>query len=90
MAYKIRYDLNISLLVEGSIAMEKYKIRTYTFIELTHALLLFLRIPNVTVSMDEGEVELEISDDPFDCSRLDIKNIPLIVTLNKVGKLESL
>jgi hypothetical protein len=40
--------------------------------------------------MDEGEVELEISDDPFDCSRLDIKNIPLIVTLNKVGKLESL
>ncbi|CAB4026019.1 Exosome complex component RRP42, partial [Paramuricea clavata] len=42
------------------------------------------RIPNVTVSMDEGEVELEISDDPFDCSRLDIKNIPLIVTLNKI------
>jgi hypothetical protein len=40
--------------------------------------------------MDEGEVELEISDDPFDCSRLDIKNIPLIVTLNKVGKLQSL
>jgi hypothetical protein len=35
--------------------------------------------------MEEGEVELEISDDPFDCSRLDIKNIPLIVTLNKVG-----
>jgi hypothetical protein len=40
--------------------------------------------------MEEGEVELEISDDPFDCSRLDIKNIPLIVTLNKVRKLESL
>ena len=46
--------------------------------------ILFLRIPNVTVNMDEGEMELEISDDPFDCSRLDIKNIPLIVTLNKV------
>jgi hypothetical protein len=42
MAYKIRYNLNISLLVEGSIAMEKYKIRTYTFIELTHALLFFI------------------------------------------------
>ena len=46
-----------------------------------------LRIPNVTVSMEEGDVELEISDDPFDCSRLDIKNIPLIVTLNKVGQI---
>lgn len=41
----------------------------------------------MTVSMDEGEIELEISDDPYDCSRLDIKNVPLIVTLNKVGKL---
>ena len=49
-----------------------------------------LRIPNVTVSMEEGDVELEISDDPFDCSRLDIKNIPLIVTLNKVRELGSL
>ena len=37
--------------------------------------------------MDEGEIELEISDDPCDCSRLDIKNVPLIVTLNKVGEL---
>lgn len=44
------------------------------------------RIPNVTVNMEDGEVELEFSDDPFDCSRLDIKNIPLIVTLNKVRK----
>ena len=41
----------------------------------------------MTVSMDEGEIELEISDDPYDCSRLDIKNVPLIVTLNKVGEL---
>lgn len=29
-------------------------------------------------------MELEISDDPFDCSRLEIKNMPVIVTLNKV------
>ena len=47
--------------------------------------ILTCRIPNVTVNMDDGEVELEISDNPFDCSRLDVKNIPLIVTLNKVG-----
>ena len=46
--------------------------------------ILSTRIPNVSVSIDEGEVELEISDDPYDCCRLDIKNIPLIVTLNKV------
>ena len=37
--------------------------------------------------MDEGEIELEISDDPYDCSRLDIKNVPVIVTLNKVREL---
>ena len=38
----------------------------------------------MTVNKDEGHIELEISDDPFDCSQLDVKNVPLIVTLNKV------
>ena len=42
------------------------------------------RIPNVTVSTDEGDVELEISDDPHDCGRLDISSIPVTVTLSKV------
>ena len=42
------------------------------------------RIPNVTVSTDEGDVELEISDDPHDCRRLDISSIPVTVTLSKV------
>ena len=42
------------------------------------------RIPNVTVSTDEGEAELEISDDPYDCRQLDVTSIPIIVTLTKV------
>ncbi|CAH3193225.1 unnamed protein product [Porites evermanni] len=43
------------------------------------------RIPNVAVSTEEGEVELEISDDPHDCTRLDVSSIPLTVTMSKIG-----
>ncbi|XP_046842125.1 exosome complex component RRP42-like [Xenia sp. Carnegie-2017] len=42
------------------------------------------RIPNVTVNVEEGMNELEISDDPYDFSRIDIKNVPVFVTLNKI------
>ena len=63
--------------------MQYYCFQGYFTNELRY--ILTFRIPNVTVNMEDGEVELEISDDPFDCSRLDVKNIPLIVTLNKVG-----
>ena len=38
----------------------------------------------MTVSTDGGDVELEISDDPHDCRRLDVENIPVVVTLSKV------
>lgn len=43
------------------------------------------RIPNVTVSMEEGDEQLEISDDPHDCRRLDVDPIPVTVTLSKIG-----
>lgn len=43
------------------------------------------RIPNVTVSTEEGGVELEISDDPHDCRRLDVSSVPVTVTMSKVG-----
>ena len=33
---------------------------------------------------DNGLTELELSDDPHDCRRLDISNTPCIVTLSKV------
>ncbi|XP_068603425.1 exosome complex component RRP42 [Brachionichthys hirsutus] len=44
------------------------------------------KIPRVTVSADgEGAKEIELSDDPYDCVRLDVENVPCIVTLCKVG-----
>ncbi|EDO34904.1 predicted protein [Nematostella vectensis] len=43
------------------------------------------RIPNVTVSSDGGEVELEISDDPYDCHQLPPDQMPIIITLSKIG-----
>lgn len=44
----------------------------------------FLRIPKVTVSRDEGLVELEISDDPYDVQRVEVQSAPCIVTVCKV------
>merc|ERR1711894_19151 len=44
------------------------------------------KIPNVTVSSGEkGETELEISDDPYDCKRLDVSHVPCLITLSKIG-----
>uniref|UniRef100_A0A3B1J5J7 Exosome component 7 n=1 Tax=Astyanax mexicanus TaxID=7994 RepID=A0A3B1J5J7_ASTMX len=44
------------------------------------------RIPKVQVSEDEeGGKEIELSDDPYDCMRLDVTNVPCIVTLSKIG-----
>ncbi|XP_052815439.1 exosome complex component RRP42-like [Mya arenaria] len=42
-------------------------------------------IPTLTVSQDEGHVELELSDDPFDVQRIDVTSAPCIVTLSKIG-----
>lgn len=44
------------------------------------------RVPRVTAAlMDGGNVDLELSDDPFDCDRLDIETVPLLVTICKIG-----
>lgn len=44
------------------------------------------RIPKVHISNDEeGSKEIELSDDPFDCMRLNVENVPCIVTLCKVS-----
>lgn len=37
-------------------------------------------------SDDEGGKEVELSDDPFDCVRLSVENVPCIVTLCKVSR----
>ncbi|XP_005796483.1 exosome complex component RRP42 [Xiphophorus maculatus] len=44
------------------------------------------KIPKVHISSDEeGGKEIELSDDPYDCMRLDVENVPCIVTLCKIG-----
>lgn len=44
------------------------------------------RIPRVHISADdEGVKEIELSDDPYDCMRLNVENVPCIVTLCKVS-----
>lgn len=44
----------------------------------------YFSIPTLTVTQDEGHIELELSDDPFDVQRLDVTHAPCIVTLSKV------
>uniref|UniRef100_S4RYT0 Exosome component 7 n=1 Tax=Petromyzon marinus TaxID=7757 RepID=S4RYT0_PETMA len=45
------------------------------------------RIPTVHVSEDEeGVREIELSDDPYDCVRLEVARVPCIVTLSKIGQ----
>ncbi|TTP27309.1 Exosome complex exonuclease RRP42 [Bagarius yarrelli] len=44
-------------------------------------------IPKVHISEDEeGGKEIGLSDDPYDCMRLNVENVPCIVTLCKTGK----
>ncbi|KAG6447358.1 hypothetical protein O3G_MSEX004952 [Manduca sexta] len=44
------------------------------------------RIPFVkAVLMDGGNVDLQLSDDPYDCKYLDVASGPLLVTLCKIG-----
>ncbi|KAF5908054.1 exosome complex component RRP42, partial [Clarias magur] len=50
------------------------------------AALFSTRIPRVHISEDEeGGKEIELSDDPYDCMRLNVENVPCIVTLCKIG-----
>ncbi|KAL4657410.1 exosome complex component RRP42 [Arapaima gigas] len=50
------------------------------------AALFSTRIPKVHISEDEeGTKELELSDDPYDCMRLEVEDVPCIVTLCKIG-----
>jgi exosome complex component RRP42 len=43
------------------------------------------RVPKVKgACMDGGTVDLQLSDDPFDCCHLDVSSAPCLVTLCKV------
>ncbi|XP_012276146.1 exosome complex exonuclease RRP42 isoform X2 [Orussus abietinus] len=44
-------------------------------------------IPKVTtMSIDGGEPDIELSDDPYDCVKLDVTGFPVLVTLCKIGE----
>ena len=44
-----------------------------------------VRVPRVkAASVDGGTVDLQLSDDPFDCCHLDVSAAPCLVTLCKV------
>lgn len=36
--------------------------------------------------MDGGNVDLTLSDDPYDCVRLKVESIPILVTICKIGE----
>ncbi|KAL5286907.1 EXOSC7 family protein [Megaselia abdita] len=36
--------------------------------------------------MDAGNAELVLSDDPFDCTKINIDHIPILVTVSKIGE----
>lgn len=46
------------------------------------------RIPTIQLSANEntGEMEIELADDPMDCSRLDMNQIPICISFCKIGK----
>ncbi|KAK8770116.1 hypothetical protein V5799_013416 [Amblyomma americanum] len=51
------------------------------------AALFDLKIPKVSVTIDEnGEPEIDVSDDPYDVSKLSVANVPCFITLSKVGQ----
>jgi len=43
------------------------------------------RLPKLQVIGEGSEQDIEISDDPYDTVPLDVSNVPVLVTLNKVG-----
>ena len=44
-----------------------------------------VRVPRVkAAALDGGTVDLQLSDDPFDCYHLDVSSAPCLVTLCKV------
>lgn len=45
----------------------------------------FFRIPNLKIIGEGSEQAIEISDDPYDTSPLNVDNVPVMVTLNKVN-----
>jgi len=47
--------------------------------------LIFVRLPKLQIIGEGTEQDIEISDDPYDTLPLDVSNVPIMVTLNKVS-----
>uniref|UniRef100_A0A131XFS0 Ribosomal RNA-processing protein 42 n=1 Tax=Hyalomma excavatum TaxID=257692 RepID=A0A131XFS0_9ACAR len=46
-----------------------------------------LKIPKVSVNIDDnGDPEIEVSDNPHDVNKINIANVPCFITLSKVGQ----
>jgi len=43
------------------------------------------KIPKLRLIGEGEELDFEVSDDPEDALRLDVSNVPLLITLNKIG-----
>ena len=43
------------------------------------------RIPKLVISGDSDDIDIDISDDQYDIQSLDISNVPVMVTVNKVS-----
>lgn len=44
-------------------------------------------LPKVTAAlMDGGNVDLQLSEDPYDCVRLKTESIPILITICKIGE----
>jgi len=43
------------------------------------------RIPKLRIIGEGSELDFEVSDDPYDAIRLDVSNVPVLITLNKIG-----
>lgn len=80
--------------------VELYLCHTYTYIKILEcggnlhdavslaakAALYNTKLPRVTATLlDAGVTDLIISDNPYDCTRIGIDTVPLLVTVCKIG-----
>lgn len=66
--------------------IKEFKTNIRFILFLVQAALHNTHVPRVTgAEMDGGQVDLTLSDDPFDCWTLDVSMAPIMVTLCKVN-----
>jgi len=44
------------------------------------------QIPKLIISGDSDEIDIDVSDDQYDTQEIDVANVPIIVTANKIGR----